>query len=493
MVGYTAPYRSLTIFYEDFMQAFKAGDVIDGFELTDKLASGGMGSLWRARHKVMGDKLVLKLPFLDPGRDVSTIVGYEVEEIIMKRLSGPHVPKYAGSGDLSSIPYIAMEFIEGTALSSEIENAPINVEKLTDIGVKIATALASLHGQMVTHLDLKPDNIFLTDRGAVLIDFGLARNSELPDLLAEESNVPMGTPAYIAPEQILGDRTYPTSDIFALGCILYELATGEKPFGEPGGKAGMQRRIYHDPRPPRAINPAIPRWMQEVILKCMEVDPARRYLSAGSLLADFNHPEQIRLTERGNRDVDAGFLSRILRRFRRQSVVTARILAGANAAHSGASVILVAVDLTNGVEALAGEVRGEVARALYSRPDSKLACVTILKTKLVGEDTVVDGDGRSLYIGRLVDLKHWAEQLDLPEDRISFHVIEAFDIPNAILNYAANNDVGHIIIGARGSSALRRHLGSVSAQVVAEALCSVSVVRIKRQEELARDAEGSER
>jgi eukaryotic-like serine/threonine-protein kinase len=471
------------------MQTFKTGDVIDDFELTEKLTSGGMGSLWRARHAQTRFPLVLKLPFLDPGGDVSTIVGFEVEEMILKRLSGPHVPRFAGSGDLAKTPFIAMEYIEGANLSGELANAPLPVEKLAGIGIKIATALASLHGQRVSHLDIKPDNIFLSARGAVLIDFGLARHAELPDLLAEESKVPMGTPAYISPEQTLGDRSNPASDIFSLGCILYELATGEKPFGAPSGKAGMQRRLYHLPRPPRAINPALPRWMQEIILKCLEVDPARRYLNAGSLLADLNHPGQIRLTERGDRKDASGFLSALKSLFRRRQNITSRIRAGSNPTLSGPSVILVAVDLTDSTDPLAEEVRLEVARALISRPGSKLACVTILKTKLIGEDKLADSGGRSLYIGRLVDLKHWAEPLALPEERVSFHVLEAFDIPAAILNYAANNDVGHIIVGARASSALRRHLGSVSAQIVAEALCSVSVVRVTRLEQAVEDTQ----
>jgi eukaryotic-like serine/threonine-protein kinase len=473
--------------WETAMRAFKPGDVIKGFELVERLAAGGMGSVWRARREGVGYPLALKLPFFDPGGDVSTIVGFEAEEMILRRLTGPHVPRFAGSGDLSGTPFIAMEFIQGVNLSSLLPNAPLPLEQLTQIGVKAAAAVASLHGQMVSHLDLKPGNILLTERGAVLIDFGLARHAGLPDLFAEESDVPMGTPAYISPEQVLGDRTNPASDIFALGCILYELATGEKPFGEPSGKAGMQRRLYYPPRPPRALNPALPRWMQEIILKCLEVDPARRYKSAGSLLADLNHPGQIRLTERAGRTDDSGLLSRLRKLLPRRKNIAASILARANPILSGPAVVLAAVDLSESMDPLAGEVRLEAARALRSRPDSRLACLTILKTKLAGEDKMADSGGRSLYIGRLVSLKHWAEPLALREEAISFHVIEAFDIPAAILNYAANNDVGHIIVGARASSAIRRHLGSVSARIVAEAQCSVSVVRVRRLEEAARE------
>lgn len=470
------------------MAELKPGDVLEGFELVEKVASGGMGSLWRAKHPDIDYPLALKLPFLDPGRDVSTIVGYEVEEMIMKRLSGPHVPRFAGSGDLAKTPFIAMEYVEGKTLADEMKTLPLPVERVAEIGTLAAAALASLNGQMVSHLDLKPENIFLTRRGAVLIDFGLARHAELPDLLAEESSEPMGTPAYISPEQVLGDRTSPTSDIFSLGCIFYEMVTGEKPFGEPAGRPGMERRLYHPPKPPRMLNPAVPRWLQEVILKCLEVDPARRYLSAGNLLADLKHPEQVHLTDRGNRDAAPGFAARLLNRFVRKPAVASRLRAGRASTASGPSIILAAVDVSDGADALAEEVRLEVARLLFSREDARLACLTVLKTKLIGEDEFEDIAGRSVYINRLVGLKHWAEPLALPEDRVSFHVIESLDISNAILNYAANNDVGHIVIGARGSSALRRHLGSVSAQVVAEALCSVSVVRVRRIEEKAAES-----
>ena len=107
----------------------------------------------------------------------------------------------------------------------------------------------------------------------------------------------------------------------------------------------------------------------------------------------------------------------------------------------------------------------------------------MLKSEILGVDPLTDAAGRSIYVQRLVALKDWARPLHLPEDRVSYHVLEAVSPAGAILHYAAHNDVGHIVIGARGSSALRRHLGSVSTEVVAEALCSVSVVRVKRIEE----------
>lgn len=466
------------------MQRFEAGTVIDGFELVEKLPAGGMASLWRATNPQYDFPLVLKIPFLDPGGDVSVILGFEAEELILKRLSGPHVPRFAAAGSLSRVPYIAMEFVFGTGLADLAGNAPLPVDEVARIGIEIATALAALHRQKVVHLDLKPENVILAERGAVLLDFGLARHAELPDLLGAESSVPMGTAAYISPEQVLGERSDPASDLFALGCILYQLATGEEPFGRPATFAGMKRRLYHAPRSPRDINDAIPRWLEAIILRCMEVDRSRRYVEAAHLLSDLRNPDQVVVARR--KPQDKGVWAAIAKLFRKTDD---RSLVGKPAFSrkpAGPSIVLAAVDLANGSDALAGEVLNETARLLASREDSWLACVTVLRTEIIGETRAADESGRPVYLKRLVALKDWARPLHLPEDRISYHVLEAVSPADAILDYAEHNDVGHIVVGARASSAIRRHLGSVSTKVVAQALCSVSVVRLKAVEEQAR-------
>ncbi|MCV3205498.1 bifunctional serine/threonine-protein kinase/universal stress protein [Mesorhizobium sp. YC-39] len=466
------------------MQRFEAGAVIDGFKLVEKLPSGGMASLWRATNPRYDFPLVLKIPFLDPGGDVSVILGFEAEELILKRLSGPHVPRFAESGSLAQVPYIAMEFVTGTGLADLVGNAPLPVDEVARIGTEIATALASLHRQKVVHLDLKPENIILAERGAVLLDFGLARHAELPDLLGAESSMPMGTAVYISPEQVLGERSDPASDVFALGCILYQLATSEEPFGRPTTFAGMRRRLYHAPRSPRDIDHAIPQWLEAIILRCMEVDRSQRYVEAAHVLSDLRNPDQVVLVRR--KPQGEGVWAAITKLFFKtdeRSLVGKPTLSRTQA---GPSIVLAAVDLAKGSDALAGEVLNETARVLASREDSWLACVTVLKTEIIGETPAADETGRSEYLNRLVGLKDWARPLCLPEDRISYHVLEAVSPGDAILNYAEHNDVGHIVVGARASSAIRRHLGSVSTKVVAQALCSVSVVRLKAVEEQRR-------
>lgn len=466
------------------MRRLEPGMEIDGFRLTGKLASGGMASLWRAEHPDHDVPLVLKIPFLDPGEDVSVIVGHEVEEMILKRLEGPHVPRFVKSGDLAAVPYIAMEFVAGPSVAGRLKDAPLDHAEVAGIGMATAKALAAIHRQKVSHLDLKPENIILAERGAVLIDFGLARHAELPDLLGEESDVPMGSSAYMAPEQVLGIRSDRASDIFALGAILYQLATGEEPFGRPTTTAGMRRRLYHAPPEPRSVNPKLPRWLQAVIVKCMEVDRGRRYADADALLFDLANPDQVPVGPEARSA--SSWLARLAGLFRRSDE---RALIGRSAsaqAAAGRSIVLAAVDLAEGAGTLAREVLAETGRLLSSQPHSRLACVSVLKTEIIGPAGLADEQGRSLYVERLVALKHWARPLGLSDERVSFHVLEAVSPADAILDFAERNQAGHIVMGARGSSALRRHLGSVSAKVVAEALCSVSVVRVRGADEAAK-------
>lgn len=455
------------------------GSVIDGFTLTERLKAGGMATLWHATHPDHPGPLVVKIPVLDPGADVSAIVGYETEALIHKRLSGPHVPRFVAEGDLAAIPYIAMGHVDGESLAERIGQAPLPFAEVQRIGIAIAVALADLHRQHVVHLDLKPENVILAGRRAVLLDFGLARHAELPDLLGEESSEPMGTSAYIAPEQVLGERSDPASDLFALGCLLYQMASGEEPFGRPKTVPGMKRRLYHAPRPLRVVNPQAPAWLEEIVTRCLEVDRGRRYAEATKLAFDLRHPEQVAVGRQRHSAAPRGFGRRLADLFQKRDEKEVTGAPTVTRRKAGPSLVLAAVDLGEGPDALAAAILAETGRLLAARPDSALACLTVLRTELIGETRTVDAEGRSLYIGRLVALKDWARPLHLPEDRISYHVVEAVSAAEAILRYAEHNEIDHIVLGARSSSTLRRHLGSVSTKVVAEAHCSVSVVRVK--------------
>jgi nucleotide-binding universal stress UspA family protein len=386
------------------------------------------------------------------------------------------VPRFISAGAFEQ-PYIVMEFVSGTSLDSLLEKAPLPPDEVAAIGVKVAFALHDLHRQHVIHLDLKPGNILLRGDEAVLIDFGLSRHDQLPDLVQEEGEGPAGSGAYIAPEQVLGNRSDPRSDLFALGVILYQLATGATPFGEPDLMENWRRRLWRDPLPPRARNGDVPSWLQEIILRCLEVDPEKRYATAAQIAFDLQHPDQVALTERAMRSRRDGPLTvawRRLRLSRNQPPQRRRALASHLA---NAPIVLAAIDLEPGHERLSQAIALAVRRVLMTEPNARLACVNILKIARLALDKVEDTQGRNPHLGRLIELKHWARGIPISPERITYHVLESTDPAGQLIDYARHNRVDHIVMGSRGSSMLRRHIGSVSTRVVAEAPCTVTVVR----------------
>jgi eukaryotic-like serine/threonine-protein kinase len=459
------------------MERLDIGQVIDGFRLEQSLEAGGMATFWRVSRPGTDMPLVMKIPLMRRGEDPLTIVGFEAEQMILARLTGPHVPRFVAAGDLER-PYIVMEYIAGLSCKSLLAKTPLPPGDVADIGAKIAFALHDLHRQHVIHLDLKPSNVILRDQGeAVLIDFGLSRHDQLPDLVAEEFDDPVGTGPYVAPEQVLRDRGDPRSDIFALGVILYFLATGERPFGEPQRAAEWRRRLWRDPYPPRRLNQQIPPWLQEIILRCLEVDPDARYATAAQLAFDLQHPEQVALTDRASRSARDGPLTVALRRLRAPRAGTARRTRVAGLL-SGAPIIMAAIDLAPGAEQLSEALVVAVRRVLATEPAARLACVHVLKTSRIAIDPLVDEQGRNPHLQRLVELKHWARSLQMAAERMTFHVLESPDPASALIDYVRHNQIDHVVIGARSSSPLRRFLGSVSSKVVAEAPCTVTVVRL---------------
>lgn len=454
------------------------GDVIGGFRLEEKFHHGGLGSLWKVSRDDISAPLVMKLPFLLPGEDPLSIVSYETEQMIMPRLSGSHVPCFIAAGDFDG-PYLVMEMIAGQPLKDRLPDLPLPAAEVADIGARIADALDDLHKQRVVHLDIKPSNIIIRDGNseAVLLDFGLSHHLDLPDLPAEELEGPIGTGAYVAPEQVLGARNDPRSDLFALGVLLYFFATGERPFGEPRTVGQWRKRLTTEPIPPRSLKPDIPRWLQEIILHCLEVDPKERYQSAAHLAFDLRHPELVPLTARAKRPGSAGALA-WLKRWFRQAQSRVSVMPEPAEAQADASIVMAAVDLGEAQTPLAEALVRTIAQLAEREPGTRIACVNVLKLARLMPDETEDPEGRNLHLLRLAELKHWATPLTRLPNRVTYHVIEALDPATALIEFARRNHVRHLTIGARTSSALRRYLGSVSAKVVAEAPCTVTVVRV---------------
>jgi nucleotide-binding universal stress UspA family protein len=456
---------------------------IDGFLVGDLVHQGGMATLRNVTHPDFDLPMLMKVPRMVEGTDVAAIVGFEMELMIVPRLSGIHVPRCIAAGELTVLPYLVMERIAGRSLLPLLDQLPLPPAEVAAIGAKVATALDDLHRQHVVHLDVKPSNVVLRDSGeAALVDFGLSHHELLPDLLQEQFRVPYGTAPYMAPEQVMGERGEPRSDLFALGVLLYFFATGVRPFGDPKGRRALQKRLWRDPVPPRRRRREIPPWLQEIILRCLEVDPSRRHPTAAQLAFDLAHPDQVKLTVRAEKLDQDPWTTVLRRRFNRDDQLAPRdrTVAGQMAA---APIVGVAIDLAGGGPELAELLRVTVCRILDTVPGARLACLNVLEQHRLTLDQTLDEEGHNKLLKRLIELKHWAQPLGLGEQRISFHVLEATDPATALLDYARTNLVDHIVLGARETSGLRRLLGSVSAEVVAKAPCTVTVVRPRQAPE----------
>ncbi|MCR4304534.1 MAG: bifunctional serine/threonine-protein kinase/universal stress protein [Gallionella sp.] len=458
----------------------KTGDEIGGFRILEKIYEGGMATIYRVSKTDIELPLIMKIPKLAFGSHPACYVGFEVEQMILATLSGPHVPKFIAKGDMDATPYIVMEYIEGPALHDYIGKSRLDIPGIVRLVSALAAAVHDLHRQNVVHLDIKPANVLYRPTGeAVLVDFGLARHAYLPDMVEEEFHMPVGTSAYISPEQVVGRRCDPRSDIFAIGVILYQLSTGRLPFGAPTTIRGFRKRLYRDPVPPRRIAPGLPEWLQEITLHCLEVRASERYATAAQVACDLSHPEHVPLTARGARLERAGYLTA----FRRwlETLWFEPPPCPAPSAHLAvAPHILVALDTTHSDEALFQALRDAVHRMVAAEKRCRITCVTVLEPSILTEEESSRELARSLYTQRLVESRHWAQPLELSAEQMRFHVLEAGDPATALLEYARAYHVDQIVMGARGSTALRRILGSVSSKVAAEAPCSVTVVRAPR-------------
>src|SRR3954453_1309423 len=466
------------------------GAVIDGFIIGEQVHSGGMATLWSVTHPGITVPLLMKVPRVSEGEDPAAIVSFEMEQMILPRLAGPHVPGCFGTGDCARQAYVVIERIPGTTLYSRMGELPIPYEEARVIVGKIASALADLHRQNIEHLDINPGSIMFRPSGeCVLIDFGLSHHNLLPDLLQEEFRLPYGTAPYMAPERLLGVRDDPRSDLFSLGVLLYFFTTGVRPFGESETLRGMKRRLWGDPYPPRQLKADYPPWLQEIVLRCLEIEPVWRHPTASQLAFELAHPEQVKLTagsERLRRDP----LSTVWRRRFNRGLTQPKPKSDVAAQLASGPIVAVAIDTEEGLGALNECLRTTVEQLLATLPSARLACINVLKLGRITIDRTLDEAGHNKHIDRMVALRHWAVPLKLDESRLTVHVLEAIDPASAILEFTKVNNVDHIVLGARQNSLVRTLLGSVSAKVAAEAACTVTVVRPPRSAAVQDDGDG---
>ncbi|MEY4732294.1 MAG: hypothetical protein RLZZ464_360 [Pseudomonadota bacterium] len=465
------------------MKLIESGREIDGFLVEDCIHSGGMALIYRVHYaggREPNFEMVMKVPRMTAGDGAENIVSFEVEHQMMQVLHGPYVPRLVAAGDLDVVPYLVMEYVRGNTIEHWVPQPGepgAEVGTIVKLGTAVATALHSMHKQNAVHLDLKPANVLIRENGtAMLLDFGLSFHAHYPDLLAEELRKAVGSAIYMAPEQVVGIRGDPRSDIFALGVMLYELATGELPFGNPHTSGGLRQRLWMDPTPPRKLRPDLPEWLQEVILRCLEPVADQRYPSAAHLAFDLMHPEQVEVTARGRNVVGTGFRTHFKRwikaagmQYKPSQLPTRQI--------DEVPIIMVAVPNHDVTDATLYSLRQAVGRSLGLRPGARLACVTVVSGSATGA-TSDDTSETSVHRAMLAMLRQWTQGLNLTGHQTSYHVLESGDVAQALLRYAEGNNVSMIVIGAATHGLqMQRFVATVPIKVAMEAPCTVVLVK----------------
>ena len=458
-----------------YMTNLHPGSEVDGLRVGEKIHEGGMAVLYRVEREGGGFHMLMKVPRLEFGSHPSCYVGFEVEQMILETLTGPHVPRWVTKGSLKDTPYLVMEYVEGKSLHEYAERAPLPAEEAAHLVAALATAVHDLHRQEVIHLDIKPANVlYRPDGRAVLVDFGLARHGHFPTWWRSSTNR-WARRVYLAGAGQRKSRQ-PAQHLFSIGVILYQLCTGQLFSG-----------AHHAGRfPPQifSLTRCRPVWAPggmdaEIILHCLEIEAGKRYATAAKIAFDLTHPDDVPLSGRAARLKRAG-LSVIARRWWRSLQAKPGTSAVPTTHLAQAPQILVAIDPDSGQEELRREILAAVRQVTAADANCRIMCVTVLEPDISTEQETGHELANSLYTQRLVELHHWAAELQLPAHRLRFHVLEGTDAAATLVEYARQNHVDQIIMGARGSSALRRILGSVSARVVAEAPCTVTVVRSPR-------------
>ncbi|MGA3007484.1 MAG: serine/threonine-protein kinase [Opitutaceae bacterium] len=278
-----------------------AGMLLDGrFELVDLVARSNMASIFKAHDRKTGGTVAVKVPLVSVESDLGGYERFQREQEIGLGLDHPSILKFIPVEGAKSRPYLVMEFLEGETLSERMARIkPMPESEAARIVSGVCDALDYLYRRGIVHRDLKPQNIILCRDGSLrLIDFGLARSAKSRRLTFAGLTSVMGTPDYIAPEQVKGKRGDHQSDVYSLGAILYEMVTGVPPFEGENPYVIMNARLTGDPQAPRALNPRLTPVMEEIILHAMERSPSQRYLSALVMKRELDNCHMVNLTNR---------------------------------------------------------------------------------------------------------------------------------------------------------------------------------------------------
>ncbi|HEX4132373.1 MAG TPA: serine/threonine-protein kinase [Pirellulales bacterium] len=258
------------------------------YELLEELGRGGMGVVYRARHRGLEREVALKRVRFGSAAPADELSRFRHEALAAARLSHPHVVPVYEVGEYDGQPYFTMQYIAGTTLARRLADGPLPPREVAELLLPVCEAIHAAHCQGVLHRDLKPSNILIDESGRPLVaDFGLAKRVEQDSTLTHSGAV-LGTPTYMAPEQAAGSRGQvgPASDVYSLGTILYQMLTGRPPFQGATAMETVLMVLEQEPLPPRLLNPHADRALEMIALKCLQKPPDLRYSSAQALADD---------------------------------------------------------------------------------------------------------------------------------------------------------------------------------------------------------------
>ena len=291
----------------ELMTTLEAGDTLDHYLLEKTIARSGMSTLYRATDLASGRQVAIKIPHAEMEKDPILLERFKREQEIGQELDHPGIVKTFDDEDRSRL-YMVMEWVDGNLLRNILNDQDehgerrLPIERAVKIALGILDALDYMHKHGVVHRDLKPENVMVDDEDNIkLIDFGIAMKEDARRLTYAGPSPMLGTPDYISPEQVKGQRGDQRSDIYALGAMLYEMLTGKVPFVGANPLVVMNERVLMDPVPARKLNPEITPQLDEILHRAMVREPRHRYSTAADMAWELEHQEQVGVDEGARR------------------------------------------------------------------------------------------------------------------------------------------------------------------------------------------------